>query len=544
MAFRKAGENERQSNTKPFLSGVRPPFGVSIHSYTRSKDIVSVGFLLLIPLPLLFKMHIIGEGEDVRAITAIVGGICAVCFSLPLLLKEVDFRSNFWQQFFIAGFLLFLATILGVLSILAFDDKKMPDVSICFVFLLIIIAPVSISYLANDRLKKKLPDNPSPKPKPVLNVVPSLGALFLSIIISLFIGKGNTLMVGFIVASLFSLFHVFIILLSIIIEFLFSPQAVDDDDLDLRKAIAAIVEENQETTTTEEQLMHRLIWDKFKANPERVSRTKVLEWVTIMDLEDGRGAPAVTIYNYDNLIPHWNVRYSRKLEEASPKLIIIDSYKDDASSVWKKINKDRLWNLLSHSTQLSVELIKHNVLLELKYSELIFYHLSYFSGNSVNIAILFDKEGERFLPGAQRIGSYSDLAKYYNELMSVVAHELRDVSDIQRWILDTLSFDPFFGSPPNLTEIEKEMESNLYTYKDRELLYKVFHRITGEYYNEKMLIHRYLFRHYEQAVGIIVPEVLAKWQSQIDEADPTTPEGQEKIRLNPLTRRPKWGDGV
>ncbi len=102
------------SNKRPFY------LPVSIQSYTRSKDIVSVLFFINYSFTTFFEFHIQAEQEDIQSLSAIVGAICAICFSLPILLKEVNFRSTFWQQFFISGFMAFIATFLGVISFYIF----------------------------------------------------------------------------------------------------------------------------------------------------------------------------------------------------------------------------------------------------------------------------------------------------------------------------------------------------------------------------------------------------------------------------------------
>lgn len=145
MAFIKQGTFNEGGPSLP--TPLRPSgFSLSGISYTVNKNIVSALFLVIIPIPLFFKIQLHCDATDFQSLSSIVGAICALCFSIPIFLKEVDYHQSFWKQFFVCGLLALVATLLGILCFLTDVDGK--ELSVHWFSLLLIIAPVSISYLA------------------------------------------------------------------------------------------------------------------------------------------------------------------------------------------------------------------------------------------------------------------------------------------------------------------------------------------------------------------------------------------------------------
>jgi hypothetical protein len=453
------------------------------------------------------------EQTDIQTLSSIAGSICAICFSIPIFLKEVDFRLNFWQQFFIAGLIAFIATILGILIFLQFGENDQLKVAVHFITLVIIIFPVSISYIANRTSKKRFSPFPKSNNRKIINFAPSITVTALSILVSAILSSGNKLIIGFIVAGMFSFFHILIILLSILIEILYTQKLNPENDLDLKRAIQRTVESNAHIVTTEQLLIDSLRHGVFAQTPEHISRTHIEQLVVQMDRETKEGMPAITILNSGGLIPRWKTDFNKVLAEEKPFLIILYGVHYTLHNFWGEIDRNlqaELFHQLSLNTKLSEELLKDNNSLLHKYQGVQQYKRI---GNST--VLLYDKKIEHLLPENQKIELFTDLRKYHEELKSIVIYKYDN--DLEDLILNHVNFDKFFGKEPGESSL-KELIKKVPNKKIEFYISNQFYICIGEYCNEYELFHKRLNEIYSDKIRNLIHllEIKGDVKSEMD----------------------------
>ncbi len=329
-------------------------------------------------------------------------------------------------------------------------------------------------------------------------------------IITSFISAGNILIIGFLISVLFTFFHIFIILLSIIIEFLFTREMTGGNDLELGRAIESFVKERHLFVTTEQDIIDWLRRIKFSLNPDQISRPIIQELVKKMSRERGKGMPSLTIIQHDKYIPRWSTDLYLKLEDALPSLLIFSCPDCDKSNVSDSMNprfKERVLDRLSENAKISVELLKDDNSIKHKYYGVHLYEKSrsYFGYGERRFVILRDKHGERFIPENQEIYTYSDFLIYFKKITEFTLCE--GTNDIEELLLTNFPFERIFGGASQkerLIELIKHC-----TLKDASSYFvKLFFEVTGVYPGDFTPFEDELYKIFSKRIREVLEELV------------------------------------
>jgi len=150
----------------------------------------------------------------------------------------------------------------------------------------------------------------------------------------------------------------------------------------LRTAIGYLANKYKSEPLEEQNLIDRLRKEVFFKDQETVSRSKVHDIVTEMDLETGKNNPKITIYEYNYIIPRWTSEFDNILKNSNPKYFFLhcssNNYQSKelenllSDSHFLKNYEDKLYRILSQNSGLSAELLKDNSSLTKKFKVLKF----------------------------------------------------------------------------------------------------------------------------------------------------------------------------
>ncbi|MBS1514104.1 MAG: hypothetical protein JSS63_03665 [Bacteroidetes bacterium] len=367
MAFNKGRNNNKEGNSQTPFRSEQPGFKVSDKSFKRAVRIssVSVTFFLFILLVLKVKYSV--SETDIQSICQITAGLSGLTLAIPLFLKDFNFTSNFWRQFYLIAITFLFATFIGLFSFLQTNATETKDVTLYLWFFFSITISINLSNFQFSKkwLKTKL--NIS------LNPIVNFCISYLILILSLYYAQGDFLMYGVILFTIYGFYLTLSLMLSILVELFFHSTKDDDFNLRIKSAIEYLAIKYKSEALDEQGLIDKLRKEKFYDNQSIVSRTKVQELVTEMDLEIDLAKPKITIYENNYIIPRWSTEFENILMKSNPKFIFLSvlspiTEKDLFSdSYFLKEQGKSIYNKLSENSGLSVELLTDNNSLLKKY---------------------------------------------------------------------------------------------------------------------------------------------------------------------------------
>jgi hypothetical protein len=370
MSFNKR-RNNNEGQYQPPQEKAKPSFIISNKSFQVASLISSTSITLLFVIVFIAKItYSISEG-DIQNLCQITAGLSGLTLAIPLFLKDFDVSSNFWKQFYLIAVTFLCATFIGIFSFLQTNSVDTKNVTFYFWFFFAVA--ISTNFTSISFWKRKSIAKISISQKPLLNFCIS----YLVLIASLFFANGDYLMYCTILFSVYGFYLTLSLMLSILVElFLPSPKA-ESNDLKIKKAIEELAYQYKNQPLDEQDLIDKLRKESLIDNQEIISRSKVQELVSDMDLEVETDKPKIAIYDYNYIIPRWSKEFDNILRESNPKYLFLGCssafyYRKDLENlIWDKeflkSYGDTIYKIMSEHCGLSVELLKDNNSLIKKY---------------------------------------------------------------------------------------------------------------------------------------------------------------------------------
>jgi hypothetical protein len=361
MAFRK---NRNEDNTEQqFSEKQREKFQVSDKSFRKATLVSSLTITVFILILLVVKAVFLVSESDIQSICEITTGFSAFALAIPLFLRDFNVASIFWKQFYLISITFFIATFIGVIAFLQISEDDSNNIMLYLWFFFSIIISVNINNITYLGCKLKL--------RVSLNPIINLSISYFFLLVSLIFSKGDFLVYGTILFTVYGFYLTLTLMISVLFELLFSKPK-EDNDWRIKKAIQYLVEKYKETAFDKQTLLDKLKSESFPDEQEIISRTKIQDLVAEMDTETADDQPKIAIYEYDKIIPRWRKEYDGIFNKNKPNVLFIYRgilYDNDSSivNIYKKHNEE-IYGILSNKTKLSKELLKdNNVLLSKKF---------------------------------------------------------------------------------------------------------------------------------------------------------------------------------
>lgn len=380
MSFNKRRNNDEEKHSRS-PKDLKSKFLISNKSFYTATLVSSLTITLLLVILLIIKVTYSISETDIQSICQIAAGLSSLTLAIPLFLKDFDITSNFWRQFYLISLTFLIATFIGLFSFLETNNTETKNIIIYLWFFFSLTISINITNVAKIGKLAKLNLKICSSSNPLLNFFISYFILILSLVFA----KGDFLVYGTILFTIYGFYLTLSLMLSILIE-LFNQNSKEENeesnDLQLKKAIEFLAKNYKSKALDEQNLLDKLKDEVFNNNPEIVSRSRVKELVAEMDLETDTNNPKVSIYNYDYIIPRWTNEFSEILKKSNPNFIILacSKYSYQYSELQNLLsetkflqnNEDKLYNILSKKSGLSVQLLKENNSLVKKYKVLKF----------------------------------------------------------------------------------------------------------------------------------------------------------------------------
>jgi hypothetical protein len=441
MPFIRSGRSDRREGGSQNVAPVFRRFGISNASYNKSMIAVSATTSILLLLYFSLHLEMKPEQTDVQTLSTIIAGIAALCFSIPIFLKEMDYRSNFWKHFLVAGFMACIATLLGSFTFLTMEEKEpLRPVTLNMIICLVLV--ISLNYKTAVILLKGRRHSKKNWLTVSLDFRQTIILLFVSLLICFVLSHGDRLMLSFLIASMYSFFLIGVILLSILIEFLFRTDDVKTE-MRIKQAIEEIADKYKDMALSEQIVIDKLRKGFFSAEEAVISRTKVLELITEMDGEIESDQPKITIYSHDQLIPRWNNDYTNLLlSTAAPVIIVPEEYNLEDKTI------EAVYSALSDLSGLSVELLKDNNTIDLiypnSYRQQIRIGLDYFNSSSSYYFAICQQNNSLPPKDTVTISDIDELGRLYEALGKQIL--VVSTKNVEKWGLERFILDYFSGS--------------------------------------------------------------------------------------------------
>ncbi|GHT72504.1 hypothetical protein AGMMS50262_01390 [Bacteroidia bacterium] len=361
MTFYRRGRNDN-NREQQFSEKKKAKFQVSDKSFRKATLVSSLTITVFVFTLFIIKAAFAISESDIQTICEITAGLSAFALAIPLFLKDFDITSNFWKQFYLIAITFLIATFIGVVTFLQTSEDESKNIMLYLWFFFSILISVNVNNLTHlgNQLKLKISLNP------ILN----LSISYLCLLISLIFSKGNFLVYGTILFTIYGFYLILTLMMSVLFELLFS-KPTKDNDLRIKRAIQHLVEKYKEMAFDEQTLLDKLKSESFPNEQEIISRTKIQDLVAEMDIATAADEPKITIYEYDKIIPRWRKEYDEIL---SPEFIFLTIDKSDIEeNIYAMNNKfykshiEEIFEILSNKTELSKEILKENNVLERNY---------------------------------------------------------------------------------------------------------------------------------------------------------------------------------
>jgi hypothetical protein len=390
MAFNKR-RNNNEGQHQPLPEKLKSGFIISDKSFYTATFISSLTITALLIILVVIKVAYAISETDIQSICQITAGLSGLTLAIPLFLKDFDVKSSFWRQFYLIAITFLFATFIGLFSFLQTNGTESKSIIIYLWFFFSLTISINISNVARIGKWVKSKSKVTISSNPLTNFFAS----YFILLISLFFAKGDFLIYGTILFTIYGFYLTLSLMLSILVELFSSKPKEDDNEMKLKKAIEYLAIKYKSEPLEEQKLIDRLRKEVFFNDQEMVSRTKVQDLVGDMDSETDLASPKVTIYDYNYIIPRWTSEFDKTLKNSTPKIIVLycssSSYESKelgnllSDSHFLQKYEDKLYNILSQNTGLSVELLKDNSSLTKKYrvSKFIYYrtNIGYSSSN-------------------------------------------------------------------------------------------------------------------------------------------------------------------
>lgn len=373
MAFRKIGSAREEDGNSPFYrddTGPSKPgqgFVVSDKAFKRAAVISAgtAGVVVILFFVLRLHLQLKVSDADVQALSQITAALSAFMIAVPLFLKDVYRGSNFWKQFFLIAVTFILATVAGVGSFLTVSADVAVKINIWLVGAAVL--SIGCNLLATVSIREKT------------------GIGFLLSLLSLGTAAGyvteNKLVNFFVIISFFGFYLMMTLMGSVLIQlFVYDETGLDTTPVDnnqrIKQAIAELADTYKAEALSERQLIYKLQNEKFSAESEIISLTRIRLLVSEMDADTNPANPLVTIYEHDpeKVIPRWKETFQQSVEEKCPRFILLIYY--TSNGYWlndiKKVSTHEafvngFYRAMAEKTELSPELLRENVPWQNKY---------------------------------------------------------------------------------------------------------------------------------------------------------------------------------
>lgn len=372
MAFNKR-RNNNEGQHLPIFEKPKSKFSISDKSFYTATFIASLTITsLLIILVIIKDSYSISE-TDIQSICQITAGLSGLTLAIPLFLKDFEVSSSFWRQFYLISITFLFATFIGLFSFLKTNSTESKTIEVYLWFFFSLTISINITSVGRIRKWLKTKHTVGISANPLTNFFAS----YFILIVSLLFAKDNYLIYGTILFTIYGFYLTLSLMLSILIE-LFIPKPKDEIvELKLRKAIESLTIKYKSQPLEEQDIIDKLRKEVFFKNQEIVSRSKVQDLITDMDLEIDITNPKITIYDYNFIIPRWTGDFDQILKNSNPKLIALycssNLYESSelknllSDNHFLKQYEEKIYKILSEKTGLSVELLKDNNSLTKKY---------------------------------------------------------------------------------------------------------------------------------------------------------------------------------
>ncbi len=397
MAFsRRRNNNEGQH--QPLPEKPKSGFIISDKSFYTATFISSITITVLLIILVVVKVAYSISETDIQSICQITAGLSGLTLAIPLFLKDFEVTSSFWRQFYLIAITFLFATFIGLFSFLQTNTTESKSIIIYLWFFFSLTISINITNVGRFRKWVKFKSKVNISSNPLTNFFAS----YFFLLISLLFAKGDFLIYGTILFTIYGFYLTLSLMLSILVE-LFIPKPKEDDiEMKLRKAIEYLANKYKSEPLEEQNLIDRLRKEIFSKDQEIVSRSKVQDLVGEMDLETDMANPKVSIYDYNYIIPRWTSEFDKTLKNSNPKFIVLycssSLYQSKDlegllyDSHFLKSYEDKLYKILSDNSGFSIELLKDNSSLTKKYKVLKFIkeRTNGYSSSNYNCLLLVD----------------------------------------------------------------------------------------------------------------------------------------------------------
>jgi hypothetical protein len=372
MAFNKR-RNNNEGQHQPLPEKPKSGFIISDKSFYTATYISSLTISLFLIILVVIKVAYSISETDIQSICQITAGLSGLTLAIPLFLKDFDVKSSFWRQFYLIAITFLFATFIGLFSFLQTNDTESKSIIIYLWFFFSLTISINLSNVVRIGKRINTKSTVTISSNPLINFFAS----YFILLISLLFAKGDFLIYGTILFTIYGFYLTLSLMLSILVELFSSKPKEDNNEMKLKKAIEYLAIKYKSEPLEEQKIIDRLRKEIFLNDQEIVSRTKVQDLIGDMDLETDLSNPKVTIYDYNYIIPRWTSEFDKLLKNSTPKIIVL--YCSSSSYEYKELGnllsdshflkkyEDKLYNILSKNTGLSVELLKDNSSLTKKY---------------------------------------------------------------------------------------------------------------------------------------------------------------------------------
>ena len=377
MAFNRR-RNNNDGQHQPLPEKPKSRFIISDKSFYTATFVSSLTITVLLIILVVIKAAYSISETDIQSICQITAGLSGLTLAIPLFLKDFEVTSSFWRQFYLIAITFLFATFIGLFSFLQTNANESKSIIIYLWFFFSLTISINTTNVGRIGKWVKTKSKANISSNPLINFFVS----YIILLISLLFAKGDFLIYGTILFTIYGFYLTLSLMLSILVELYVPKPKEDDNEMKLRKAIEYLANKYKSEPLEEQNLIDKLRKDFFFKNQEIVSRSKVQDVVAEMDLETDANNPKVTIYDYNFIIPRWTTEFDTILKNSNPKFIVLHCSSNEYQSSelerllfdnrFLKNYEDKLYAILSENSRLSVELLKDNNSLSKKYKVLKF----------------------------------------------------------------------------------------------------------------------------------------------------------------------------
>ena len=501
-------------------------FSVSNAAFNKATVLTNIAVPSFLFIVWVFKKEFVIEHSDLQTLCQITAQVAGLALAIPLFLKDFSIDSNFWKHFFLIATTFLISTFIGVYLFMEFQETFKGDIVLSIFVILIFVLTVNITTV---RILWKGARKTEKKYDFKLEGTYSFPIVFVLIIDTILISKGNSILAAFLATAIYGFILIFVLILSILIEIFVSNGQLSFEE-EVKKAIEEELNSNPSLVYSEDFLVDRLRKAHFINDQGQIGRAKVRELVLEMNLEDERDKPKLTLIGEDSAIPRWNNEFQKELMDAKPKILLKKDSTENFTSVSEFGDEyfEKLKKVLAENTGMSLELLEDGNSIETKYQGDFVSEGKFFFG--------FQKDEYHRIENA-KLSGIEDLRALVNSIQvnmywGNIENKDRDEERKQKFILNflfsTLKKDMFFGQT---IDWESRIYDLIVSFPDQPISFhteKIFTELTGQMFFVKGdHIQEYLVNMYGNSIEETVHTLESK--NKIERVKRTT---QGKLKRN------------